>query len=59
MAVKEADLRKMKSGIFLPRNLDNPNRVEIAGEIRSLAQRFSGAWVSGPGCRAPEVLLEP
>ena len=37
--VKEADLLKMKSAIFLPRNLDDPNRVEMAGEIRLCAQR--------------------
>ena len=32
--VKEADLRKMKSGLFLADNLDDPNRVEMAGEFR-------------------------
>jgi hypothetical protein len=37
--VKETDLRKMRSRIFSPRNLDDPNRVELAGEIRVLAQR--------------------
>ena len=35
-----ADLGEMRSGIFSPRNLDDPNRVEMAGEIRSLAQRL-------------------
>ena len=34
-----ADLGEMRSGIFLPRNLDDPNRVEMAGEIRFCAQR--------------------
>src|SRR5439155_24929026 len=37
--VKETDLRRMRSGIFLPRNLDDPNHVEMAGEIRFCAQR--------------------
>jgi hypothetical protein len=36
---KETDLPRMRSGIFSPRNLDDPNHVELAGEIRSLAQR--------------------
>jgi hypothetical protein len=39
MRVKEADLRKMRSGLFFHRNLDDPNHVELADEIRSLAQR--------------------
>ena len=30
-----ADLGEMRSEIFLPRNLDDPNRVEMAGEIRA------------------------
>ena len=34
-----ADLGEMRSGIFLPRNLDDPNHVEMAGEIRFCAQR--------------------
>ena len=34
-----ADLGEMRSGIFLPRNLDDPNHVESAGEIRASAQR--------------------
>jgi hypothetical protein len=33
-----ADLGEMRSGIFLPRDLDDPNHVEMASEIRSLAQ---------------------
>jgi hypothetical protein len=35
-----ADLGEMRSGIFSPRNLDDPNHVESAGEIRFFAQRF-------------------
>jgi hypothetical protein len=38
-----ADLGEMRSGIFSRRNLDDPNQVEMADEIRSLAQHFS--WV--------------
>ena len=34
-----ADLGEMRSGIFSMRNLDDPNHVEMAGEIRPLAQR--------------------
>ena len=34
-----ADLGEMRSGIFLLVNLDDPNRVEMAGEIRICAQR--------------------
>ncbi|WP_274542284.1 hypothetical protein [Bradyrhizobium algeriense] len=30
---------KLRSNIFLPRNLDDPNHVEMAGKIRFLAQR--------------------
>src|SRR5205807_4143400 len=37
--VKEADLRKMKSRIFSMRNLDGPNHVESADEIRFCARR--------------------
>jgi len=35
-----ADLACGGSGIFLARNLDAPNRVEMAGEIRFFAQRL-------------------
>jgi hypothetical protein len=35
-----ADLGEMRSGIFLMRNLDDPNHVELAGEIRVLARRI-------------------
>ena len=34
-----ADLGETRSGLFLPRNLDDPNHVESADEIRFLAQR--------------------
>ena len=35
------------SGIFLPCNLDDPNHVEPAGEIRFCAQRvFAAFWTS-------------
>jgi hypothetical protein len=34
-----ADLGEMRSDIFLTRNLHDPNRVELAGKIRVLAQR--------------------
>jgi hypothetical protein len=34
-----ADLGEMRSGIFSMHNLDGPNHVEMAGEIRSFAQR--------------------
>jgi hypothetical protein len=35
------DLGEMKSGLFLSSDLDDPNHVEMAAEIRSLAQRVS------------------
>jgi hypothetical protein len=35
-----ADLGEMRSGIFLARNLDDTNHVEMAGEIRFCAQRL-------------------
>jgi hypothetical protein len=34
-----ADLGEMRSGLFLQHNLDGPNHVEMAGEIRFYAQR--------------------
>ena len=34
-----ADLGEMRSDMFLPRNLDDPNHIELAGEIRFCAQR--------------------
>ena len=33
------DLGEMRSDIFFPRNLDDPNHVELAREIRLCAQR--------------------
>ena len=33
------DLGEMRSDIFFPRNLDDPNHVELAHEIRFCAQR--------------------
>ncbi len=38
-----ADLGEMRSGIFSMRKLDGPNHVEIADEIRVLAQRVFAA----------------
>ena len=35
-----ADLGEMRSGLFLQHNLDDPNRVESADEIRFCAQRI-------------------
>lgn len=52
------DLGRMRSGIFLPRNLDDPNRVERADEIRALAQRFLLVWISWSSCCAPETLTD-
>ena len=37
--VDGADLREMRSDIFLAWKLDDPNRVEMADEIRFFAQR--------------------
>jgi hypothetical protein len=37
MARDGTDLGEMRSAVFLPRNLDGPNRVEMAGEIRFCA----------------------
>jgi hypothetical protein len=45
----------MKSDIFLPRNLDDPNHVESAGEIRSLAQRVFGVLDQRPRDRAADL----
>jgi hypothetical protein len=46
MRVKEADLRRMRSDMFLMRNLDRPNRVELACEIRSWRSGFCGVFGS-------------
>jgi hypothetical protein len=50
--VKEADLREMRSGLFLLRNLDDPNHVELAGEIPVLAQCICGSWMRGSAAGA-------
>src|SRR5215216_1472378 len=55
--VKETDLRKMRSGIFSMRNLDDPNRVEMAREIRSLAQCFQGLELADRAVAHPKRLL--
>jgi hypothetical protein len=34
-----ADLGETRSDLFLPRNLDDPNRIESTDEIRFCAQR--------------------
>ena len=40
-----ADLGEMRSDIFSPRDLDDPNHVESAGEIRLFAQAgFAVGW---------------
>ena len=41
-----ADLACGGSGIFLPRNLDDPNHVEPADEIRFYAQRVFAAFLT-------------
>jgi hypothetical protein len=45
-----ADLGEMRSGIFSMRNLDGPNHVEIADEIRVLAQRVFSMFVEARPC---------
>jgi hypothetical protein len=48
------DLGEMRSGIFLQRNLDDPNHVESADEIRAFAQRvLRRFWTSAVGWAAP------
>jgi hypothetical protein len=37
-----ADLGELRSDLFLPSNLDDPNHVESAREIRFYAQRICG-----------------
>jgi hypothetical protein len=46
-----------RSGLFLPRNLDDPNHVELASEIRSLAQRFSWVGLASRAVARPERLM--
>src|SRR5690349_18536211 len=48
-----ADLGEMRSGIFLPRDLDDPNHVELAGEIRFLAQPVLRLQRLGPPEQPP------
>jgi hypothetical protein len=56
--VKEADLPRMRSGIFLPRNLDDPNHVEMVREIRSLAQRvLAYFWTRDRGSKCSLTCL--
>ena len=52
-----ADLGETRSGLFLPRNLDDPNHVELASEIRSLAQRFSWVGLASRAVARPERLM--
>ena len=51
------DLGEMRSSLFLPRNLDDPNHVELAREIRSLAQRFSWVGLASRAVARPERLM--
>ena len=49
------DLGEMRSGLFLQRSLDGPNRVESADEIRFCAQRVLPAtapWSAGAATRS-------
>jgi hypothetical protein len=47
MRVDGADLGEMRSALFLPQHLDDPNHVELASEIRALAQRvLAYFWTS-------------
>jgi hypothetical protein len=50
-----ADLEEMRSGLFLQRNLDDPNRFELACEIRSLARRVFGVLDQRPRDRAADL----
>jgi hypothetical protein len=52
-----ADLGEMRSDLFLPRNLDDPNHVELASEIRSLAQCFSWIELAGRAVARLERLM--
>jgi hypothetical protein len=53
-----ADLGEMRSGIFSRRNLDDPNQVEMAGEIRSLAQRvLAYFWTRDRGSKCSLTCL--
>jgi len=51
-----ADLGAMRSDMFLPRNLDDPNHVELADEIRALAQWvFTALALAGRPIRDPNA----
>jgi hypothetical protein len=52
-----ADLGETRSGLFLPHNLDDPNHVESAGEIRALAQRFSWVGLASGAVARPKRLM--
>ena len=55
--VHGTDLGEMRSDMFLMRNLDRPNRVELACEIRSLAQRFSWVGLASRAVARPKRLM--
>ena len=52
-----ADLGEMRSDLILSRNLDDPNQVEMADEIRSLAQHFSWVGLASRAVARPERLM--
>ena len=53
-----ADLGEMRSGIFSRRNLDDPNQVEMADEIRVLAQRvLAYFWMRDRGSKCSLTCL--
>ena len=54
---KEADLRRMRSGLFLARNLDDPNHVEMAGRIRSWRSDFHSFRLGDRVVAPPKRLL--
>jgi hypothetical protein len=56
MRVKEADLRKMRSGIFSARNLHDPNYAELAGEIRFLRAGYFSSEIAHPK-RLPSAVV--
>jgi hypothetical protein len=48
MARRRQRFRKKRSGIFLPGDLDDPNRVETAGEISFFAQQVLPGFDARP-----------
>ena len=53
-----ADLGEMRSRIFSARNLDDPNQVEMADEIRVLAQRvLAYFWTRDRGSKCSLTCL--